>query len=111
MVWSSSKLSTITSLDIKVSFVINFYSSIISNIFAKKYAEVNVEQLNIFEDGTEVTEELIFEVNLAKKAKAKDGVKILGNGELTKKLTVSCSKFTKSAVEKIESTGGKVEVI
>ena len=82
-----------------------------TNIFAKKYAEVNVEQLNIFEDGTEVTEELIFEVNLAKKAKAKDGVKILGNGELTKKLTVSCSKFTKSAVEKIESTGGKVEVI
>ena len=82
-----------------------------TNIFAKQYAEVNVEQLNIFEDGTEVTEELIFEVNLAKRAKAKDGVKILGNGELTKKLTVSCSKFTKSAIEKIESTGGKVEVI
>lgn len=81
-----------------------------TNIFSKVYAEVNVEQLNIFEDGQEVNLETLIEKNIVKRAKAKDGVKILGNGELTKKLNVTAEKFTKTAIEKIESNGGKVEV-
>ncbi|TDT50415.1 50S ribosomal protein L15 [Fonticella tunisiensis] len=80
-----------------------------TNIFAKEYAEVNVELLNRFEDGTEVTPELLKEAKVVKNLL--DGVKILGNGELTKKLTVKAHKFTKSAIEKIEAAGGKVEVI
>lgn len=80
-----------------------------TNIFAKEFAEVNVELLNKFENGTEVTPELLKEMNVVKKLY--DGVKILGEGELTKKLTVKASKFTKSAQEKIEAAGGKVEVI
>lgn len=80
-----------------------------TNIFAKEYAEINVERLNIFEDGAEITPELLLEKGIVRKAK--DGVKVLGNGELQKKLTVKAAKFTKAAVEKIEAAGGKVEVI
>lgn len=80
-----------------------------TNIFAKEYAEVNVELLNRFENGTEVTPELLKEVKVVKNLL--DGVKILGNGELSKSLTIKAHKFTKSAIEKIEAAGGKVEVI
>jgi len=80
-----------------------------TNIFAKEYVEVNVSRLNIFEDGTEVTPELLKENGVV--SKFKDGIKILGNGVLEKKLTIKATKFTKGAVEKIESIGGKVEVI
>lgn len=82
-----------------------------TNIFAKEYGIINIDDLNVFEEGTVVTPELLFSEGLIKKAKAKDGVKILGNGELNKKLTVKAQQFSKSAVEKIEATGGKVEVI
>lgn len=80
-----------------------------TNIFAKDYAEINVERLNIFEDGTEVTPELLLQKGIVKKSK--DGVKVLGNGELQKNITVKAAKFTKAAAEKIEAAGGKVEVI
>ncbi len=80
-----------------------------TNIFAKEYVEVNVSRLNIFEDGTEITPELLKANGVI--SKIKDGVKVLGNGELERKLTVKATKFTKGAVEKIESVGGKVEVI
>jgi large subunit ribosomal protein L15 len=80
-----------------------------TNIFAKQYYELNIERLNAFEDGTEITPELLLEKKVIKKSK--DGLKILGNGELQKKLTVKAAKFTKTAVEKIEAAGGKVEVI
>jgi large subunit ribosomal protein L15 len=80
-----------------------------TNIFAKVYAEVNVEDLNRFDNGTVVTPELLKEAKVIKKIY--DGVKILGNGELTKSLTVKAHKFTKSASEKIEAAGGKIEVI
>jgi large subunit ribosomal protein L15 len=80
-----------------------------TNIFAKQIVEVNVGRLNIFENGTEVTEALLKEHGVI--SKTLDGVKILGNGELTKSLTVKVSRFSKSAQEKIEAAGGKVEVI
>ncbi|HOW22129.1 MAG TPA: 50S ribosomal protein L15 [Sedimentibacter sp.] len=80
-----------------------------TNIFATQYAELNVEVLNQFDDGTEITPELLKSVGILKKQL--DGVKILGNGELEKKLTVKAHKFSKSAVEKIEAAGGKAEVI
>ncbi|NLD48996.1 MAG: 50S ribosomal protein L15 [Clostridiaceae bacterium] len=80
-----------------------------NNIFAKAYAEVNVNDLNVFENGTVVTEELLIEKGLVKKVF--DGVAILGNGEISKKLTVKAARFTKTASEKIEKAGGKVEVI
>lgn len=82
-----------------------------TNTFAKVYAEVNVATLNKFEDGTVVTPELLLEKGIIKKSRAKDGVKILGNGELEKKLTIQAQKFTKSAEEKIAKAGGKAEVI
>ncbi len=77
--------------------------------FAKVYAEINVSALNIFEDGTTVTGELLVNNGLTKKLY--DGVAILGNGELTKKLTVQAVRFTKAAVKKIEAAGGKAEVL
>ncbi len=77
--------------------------------FRKEYAVVNVKDLDRFEDNAEVTVEVLKEAGLVKKVQ--DGVKILGDGELTKSLTVKADKFTKSAVEKIEAAGGKVEVI
>ncbi|MBQ9263818.1 MAG: 50S ribosomal protein L15 [Clostridia bacterium] len=79
-----------------------------TNIFGKEYAIVNVSSLNCFEDGTVVTNEALVEAGLIKKTL--DGVKVLGGGELTKKLTVSVDKVTDSAKEKIEKVGGKVEV-
>ena len=80
-----------------------------NNIFAKEYIAVNVSELERFEDGTEVTAELLKESGVI--SKVKDGVKILGRGELTKKLTVKVAKFSASAAEKIEKAGGKAEVI
>ena len=80
-----------------------------TNVWAKEYAEVNVEMLNAFEAGTVVTEEMLKEAGII--SKIKDGVKILGRGELNTSLTVQAHKFSKSAVEKIESAGGKAEVI
>lgn len=80
-----------------------------NNIFRKIYAVVNVSDLEIFDDGTEVTIALLKKSGLVKKVV--DGVKILGNGELSKKLVVKATKFTKTAQEKIETVGGKVEVI
>lgn len=80
-----------------------------TNIFATEYAAINVDVLNRFEDGTVVTPELLKDAGVVKKLN--DGVKILGDGELQKKLTVQASKFTKSAKEKIEAAGGKAEVI
>jgi large subunit ribosomal protein L15 len=80
-----------------------------TNIFAKEYVEVNVDRLNIFENGTEITEAVLLERGVV--SKIVDGVKILGNGTLEKSLTVKATKFSKSAMEKIEAAGGKVEVI
>ena len=80
-----------------------------NNIFATTYATVNVGDLNKFADGTVVDAELLFASGLVKKVC--DGVKILGEGELTAKLTVKAAKFTKTAAEKIEKAGGKAEVI
>ena len=77
--------------------------------FQVKYAVINVSDLNKFEDGVEVTPELLKEMGIVKDLK--DGLKILGNGELSKKLTVKANKFSKVAKEKIENAGGKVEVI
>ena len=77
--------------------------------FATVYATVNVSDLNRFEDGTVVTPELLIETGLLKKQL--DGVKVLGNGELTKKLTVKATSFSKTAKTKIESVGGTIEVI
>jgi len=79
------------------------------NIFAKELAIVNVEALNVFDDGMEVTPDLLLAAGLVKKEL--DGVKILGEGALEKKLTVKANKFSQSAVEKIEAAGGKAEVI
>lgn len=80
-----------------------------NNIFATKYAVVNVSDLNKFKDGTVVDAELLIASGLVKKIN--DGVKILGNGELTAKLTVKAAKFSQSAIEKIEKAGGKAEVM
>jgi len=80
-----------------------------TNIFAKEYACINVDRLNIFEDGTMITPELLLERRVIRKVY--DGVKILGNGNLEKSLNVSATKFSKAAAEKIEAAGGKVEVI
>ena len=77
--------------------------------FAAVYAEVNVSDLNVFENDTVVDIEQLTAAGFVKKVH--DGVAILGNGELTKKLTVKAAKFTKSAIEKIEAAGGKAEVI
>ena len=80
-----------------------------TNIFAKEYTELNVEALNRFEAGTVVNEQLLKEAGLVKQVK--DGVNILGGGNLEKGVTVQAAKFTKSAVEKIEAAGGKAEVV
>ena len=77
--------------------------------FKIRYATINVSDLNRFEDGTEITPELLKDTGLLKNQL--DGVKILGNGEITKKLTVKANKFSKSAVEKLEKCGSKIEVI
>jgi large subunit ribosomal protein L15 len=80
-----------------------------TNIFAKEYTCINIDRLNIFEDGTEVTPELLLQTGMVKKVN--DGIKILGNGNMEKKLTVKANKISKAAAEKIEAAGGKVEVI
>jgi large subunit ribosomal protein L15 len=75
----------------------------------KDIVAINVSVLDRFEDGAEVTVDTLVECGIVKNPR--DGVKILGNGELTKKLTVKANAFSKSAVEKIEALGGKAEVI
>ena len=80
-----------------------------NNIFATKYATVKVSDLEKFEAGSVVTAEALIEKGIIKKAL--DGVKVLGNGELTKELTVQVAAYTASAKEKIEKAGGKAEVI
>ena len=80
-----------------------------TNFTRKEYAIVNVASLNRFEDGTEVTPELLIECGLVKKEL--DGIKVLGEGALEKKLTVKANKFSKSALATIEQAGGKAEVI
>ncbi|BDG34219.1 50S ribosomal protein L15 [Parageobacillus sp. VR-IP] len=80
-----------------------------TNINRKEYAIVNLDKLNRFEDGTEVTPELLLETGVI--SKLKSGVKILGKGQIEKKLTVKAHKFSASAKEAIEAAGGKTEVI
>jgi len=79
------------------------------NKFGKEYTEVNVRELNRFEDGTVVDPVLLVEAGVIKNVR--DGIRILGTGELEKALTVKANGFTKSAMEKIQAAGGKVEVI
>ena len=80
-----------------------------TNIWGTEYPVLNVEDLNRFDADTVVTTELMKEIGMVKQVK--DGIKILGNGTLEKNLTVKAHKFSKTAVEKIESAGGKAEVI
>ena len=80
-----------------------------TNPFSKEFVCINVDRLNIFENGTEITPEVLLERRVV--SKVLDGVKILGNGTLEKSLTVKGCKFSKSAIEKIEAAGGKVEVM
>ncbi len=80
-----------------------------TNIFKKDIVIINVEDLNAFDAGDEVTPELLKEKGMIKSFG--DGVKVLGRGELEKQLTVKVNAFSKSAVEKIEAAGGKVEVV
>lgn len=77
--------------------------------FKVRYATINVSELNIFEDGTVVTPELLKEVGIVKKQL--DGIKVLGNGKLEKKLTIKAHRFSESALAKIEESGSKSEVI
>ncbi|WP_281200815.1 50S ribosomal protein L15 [Staphylococcus schleiferi] len=79
------------------------------NINRKEYAIVNLDQLNKFEDGTEVTPELLIETGVVKSEKS--GIKVLGNGSLEKKLSVKAHKFSASAKDAIEAKGGAHEVI
>lgn len=81
-----------------------------NNKFQKVYSIVNVCDLEKFEDGTVVTAEMLLESGVLSKIESY-GIKILGNGSLTKKLTVQANKFTKSAAEIIEKAGGKAEVL
>ena len=76
---------------------------------SKNIISINVSDLNRFEDGATVTVESLKEIGLVKNPR--DGVKVLGNGELTKKLTVSVDAASKTAIEKIEAAGGKIEVV
>jgi len=80
-----------------------------NNIFALEYTTVNVERLNAFEDGAVVSAAELIAKGIINKER--DGVKFLGRGEVTKKLTVRAAKFTESAKEKIEAAGGKAEVV
>ena len=80
-----------------------------TNKWRTEYVAINVDRLEIFEDGQVVTPVELIEMGIIKKIE--DGVKIMGNGELTKKLTVKANKFTATAKEKIEAAGGKAEVI
>ena len=80
-----------------------------NNVFAKHYAIVNVSDLEVFDNDAVITTEVLLEKRIIRKAL--DGVKILGRGELTKKVTVQAAIFSASAKEKIESAGGKCEVV
>lgn len=80
-----------------------------NNRFRTEYAIVNLSDLSQFDAGTEVTPELLLQKGVIKNPK--DGIKVLGNGELAVGLTVKANKFSQSAVEKIESAGGKTEVV
>ena len=80
-----------------------------TNPFSKEFVCINIDRLNIFENGTEITPEVLLERRVV--SKVLDGVKILGNGTLEKSLTVKGCKFSKSAIEIIEAAGGKVEVM
>ncbi|MDQ0215729.1 large subunit ribosomal protein L15 [Oikeobacillus pervagus] len=80
-----------------------------TNINRKEYAVVNLDSLNRFEDGTEVTPELLLETGVV--SREKSGIKILGNGKIEKKLSVKAHKFSATAKEAIEAAGGKTEVI
>ena len=80
----------------------------LTNIFAKEIVSINVDRLNVFENGTEVTPELLLERRVV--SKVMDGIKILGNGTLEKSITLKGCKFSKQAAEKIVAAGGKVEV-
>lgn len=80
------------------------------NRYKKVYSVINVGDLNAFEDGAEVTAEILKDAGILSKIEPY-GLKVLGNGELTKKIVVKAKKFSKSAVEKIEKAGGKAEVL
>ncbi len=80
-----------------------------TNIFAKKYTTLNVEELDVFDDGTEINAEFLKSIGFI--SKINDGLKILGNGTLNKKLNIKAAKFTKSAQEKIAAAGGTAEEI
>lgn len=80
------------------------------NPFSKVYTEINVAALEAFEDGAVITAESLYAAGKISKIE-KDGVKVLGNGELTKKLTVQAAAFTRTAQQKIEALGGKAEVV
>ena len=80
-----------------------------TNIWGTEYAVINVEDLNRFDEGTTVTPALLKEQGIVKEQK--DGIKVLGNGEISKNITVQAHKFSKTATEKIEDAGGKAEVI
>jgi large subunit ribosomal protein L15 len=80
-----------------------------TNIWRKEYAVVNLSDLDVFENGTVITIEALKEAGLVKAMKS--GVKILGTGDINKSLTVQANKFSKTAAEKINAAGGKVEVI
>ena len=81
-----------------------------TNIWRTEYSILNVDDLNRFEAGAVVTPDMLKEAGLVKQMK-NGGIKILGNGELEKNITIKAHKFSKSAIEKIESAGGKAEVI
>ena len=80
-----------------------------NHMFKTRYAVINLDELNVFEDKTVVTPALLKEAGIIKNQL--DGIKVLGNGELEKKLTIQANKFSKSALEKIEKAGSKAEVI
>ena len=80
-----------------------------TNINRKEYAIINLDDLNVFEDGAVVAAADLIEAGLVKKEKS--GIKVLGNGELERKLTVKAAKFSASAKEAIETAGGSIEVI
>lgn len=80
-----------------------------NNIFAKTYTEVKLSDLDKFDDGTVVNAELLLNKGIIRKIN--DGIVVLGSGDITRKLTVQAARFTKSAQQKIEAAGGKVEVV
>lgn len=81
-----------------------------NSIFEKKYTVINIDRFEDFEDGSVIDAQILLNSGIISKIE-KDGLKILGNGELKNKLTIKANKFSKSAIEKIEAAGGKAEVI